>query len=167
MIPILSIVGKTNSGKTTLLEKLIPALSQRGYRIGALKHDAHRFEIDHEGKDSWRLTAAGAVTTVIASSQKIGMVRMINEEIPLDELARTYFPDVDLVLTEGYKRSDKPKIEVVREGIMLCGPQDNLIAIAARDDHPLPEFALDRPRFPANDGVEIASFIEERFLRSS
>jgi molybdopterin-guanine dinucleotide biosynthesis protein B len=74
MIPIVSIVGKSDSGKTTLLEKLVAELKSRGFRVGTIKHDAHSFEIDHEGKDSWRHKKAGASVSIISSAEKIGMV---------------------------------------------------------------------------------------------
>lgn len=67
--PVVSIVAKSGTGKTTLLEKLIAEMKQRGFRVAAIKHDAHRFNIDHEGKDSWRLTAAGADTMLVTSPE--------------------------------------------------------------------------------------------------
>ncbi len=73
--PVVSVVAKSGTGKTTLLEKLIHEMKRRGYRVGAIKHDAHSFEIDHEGKDSWRLTHAGADTTVITSPLQTAIIR--------------------------------------------------------------------------------------------
>ena len=75
MIPIISIVGKSDSGKTTLIEKIIPELNKRGYRVATVKHDVHGFDIDIEGKDSWRHKNSGAHTVVISSPQKIAMIR--------------------------------------------------------------------------------------------
>ena len=74
MIPIVSIVGKSNSGKTTLIEKLIAELTRRGWRVATIKHNRHGFEIDHEGKDSWRHKQAGAVATVVASPRRIAVI---------------------------------------------------------------------------------------------
>ena len=112
MPPIISIVGKSDSGKTTLIEKLIRELEQRGYRIGVIKHASHGFDIDREGKASWRHKAAGAETVVVASPGSVAMVK--DEPInSLDHLA-TYFNGIDLILTEGYKNESKPKIEVFR-----------------------------------------------------
>lgn len=113
-IPVVSIVAKSGTGKTTLLEKLIAEMKCRGYKIGVIKHDAHRFDIDHEGKDSWRLTQAGADTMVISSSEKLAMVKKTSSqtELSLEETVESYFQDVDLVLTEGFKKSAMPKIEV-------------------------------------------------------
>ncbi len=72
--PLVSIVGNSGAGKTTLLEKLIAAVTQRGFRVGTIKHDVHGFEMDKPGKDSWRHKQAGAVTTLISSPKRIGMV---------------------------------------------------------------------------------------------
>ncbi|MFH0958272.1 MAG: molybdopterin-guanine dinucleotide biosynthesis protein B, partial [Pseudomonadota bacterium] len=133
MIPLISVVGKSDSGKTTLLEKLIRELTLRGYRIGSIKHDAHSFEIDKEGKDSWRHKQAGAVLTMISSPSKIAMVMDSDHDHTLDELREKFINNVDLILTEGYKRENLPKIEVFRSALrreMLCTGDDNLIAIA-------------------------------------
>nr|NIR17513.1 molybdopterin-guanine dinucleotide biosynthesis protein B [Desulfobacterales bacterium]NIW15817.1 molybdopterin-guanine dinucleotide biosynthesis protein B [Candidatus Bathyarchaeota archaeon] len=108
---IVSIVGKSGSGKTTLLEKLIPELTGMGLKVGTIKHDVHGFEIDHPGKDSWRHKQAGSRITIISSPQRIGMVMDVDHDHTLDELA-SFFSGVDIILTEGYKRENKPKIEI-------------------------------------------------------
>ncbi len=110
-IPVYSIVAFSNTGKTTLLEKLIPELKARGLRAAVIKHDAHEFEIDRPGKDSWRLTQAGAVVTVVASATKAAV--MENRFIPIDELIAR-ITDVDIILTEGYKHGPWPKIALQR-----------------------------------------------------
>lgn len=167
-VPVVSVVAKSGTGKTTLLEKLIRDLTERGYRVGALKHDAHRFEMDHEGKDSWRLTHAGAATTVITSPEKIAMIRMNRDrqEPPLEETIQTLFADMDIVLTEGFKKSSMPKIEVnrsARSDKLLCrGEEHDPTLIAVASDAPL---ELDVPVFDLNDAAGICDFIEERFLR--
>ena len=108
--PIISIVGASGAGKTTLLEKLIPALSRRGYKTGTIKHDIHGFEIDRPGKDSWRHKHAGASSTIISSPFQIGMVMDVDHDHGLDELA-PFLANVDVILTEGYKREYKAKFE--------------------------------------------------------
>src|SRR3989339_633444 len=128
MTNIISVVGKTNSGKTTLIEKIIPELKKRGYTVGAIKHDVHHFEIDYEGKDTFRMTKAGADMVVIASGEKMAMVKNISN-LSLDKIAEWLFPDVDIVITEGYKKQNKPKIEVTRNGELICSKKDNLIAV--------------------------------------
>lgn len=165
--PVVSIVAKSGTGKTTLLEKLIAEMKFRGYRVGAVKHDAHSFSIDHEGKDSWRLTQAGADTMLITSPAQIAMVKKNtrDEEIPLAESIATYFGDVDIVLTEGFKRSTMPKIEVhrrERSQTLLCRGQEqdpSLFAVAS--DVPL---ELDVPVFDINDAKGLCDLIESRFL---
>jgi len=103
MVPVLSIVGKSDSGKTTLIEKLIPELKHRGYRVGTIKHDAHRFEMDHEGKDTYRHFHAGADTVLISSAEKMAMQKqygMFTLNSPIDEdtavlLATEYEVELD------------------------------------------------------------------------
>ena len=112
MAPIICIVGRSQTGKTTLIEKLIPVLKGRGYRIGTIKHSHHIFDFDKTGKDSWRHKDAGAETVIIASPGKIAMIKN-DHEGTLDSL-QNFFADLDLVITEGYKGEQKPKIEVVR-----------------------------------------------------
>lgn len=110
---IVLIVGKSKSGKTTLIEKLIPELNSRGLRVGTVKHAHHGFEIDHTGKDSFRHREAGAEIVALSSKDKIAIQMIIQKEMPLNEIIQTYFPDdLDLVLVEGYKDEQGLKIEV-------------------------------------------------------
>jgi len=162
MIPIVSIVGKSNSGKTTLIEKLIAELTGRGWRVATIKHNRHGFEIDHEGKDSWRHRRAGAVTTVLASPAQIAVIEDARKDYELSEIAETFIHDADVILAEGYKGNPHPKIEVFRTDLrreLLCGPGDNLFALAG--DRPIPAEA---PCFDRNDTKGIADLIEKRFL---
>ncbi len=166
MIPIVSIVGKSDSGKTTLLEKLVKQLTFRGYRIGTIKHDAHSFEIDHEGKDSWRHKQAGAAVTIISSPAKLALVTDTGHDHTLSEIRALYMRGVDLIMTEGYKRESHPKIEVFRQEMhrqLLCTDDDNLIAIAGN-----PSAApVDVPVFDLNDIQPLCDFIEQRFLKGA
>jgi len=145
--PIVPFVGKSGSGKTTFLEKLIPALVARGLRIGLVKHDVHGFELDQPGKDTWRLRRAGAVRVAISSPQQFALLGQVDEELPLVELAARYLSDVDLVLAEGYKRSSLPKVEVCRaerSGEMLCTPNELLAVVSdVHLDLPCPQFGMD------------------------
>jgi len=160
-----SFVAKSGTGKTTLLEKVIAELKGRGYRIGVIKHDAHRFDIDHPGKDSHRLTAAGADTMLISSPEKLAIVRQHAESPPIEELIATYFGDVDLILTEGFKKSGLPKIEVhrrERSATLLCrGEQYDSSLLAVASDEPLD---LDVPVLDLNNPVQVADFVERAFL---
>lgn len=162
MPPIVSIVGNSDAGKTTLLEKLVPELTARGYRVGTIKHDVHGFDIDHEGKDSWRHKRAGARTVVISSPKKVAIVKDAETEETLDSLGAKYFQDVDLILTEGYKKENKPKIEIFRSQVHetpLCRGDENLVALVSDM-----RLDLDVPRFAPDDIKGLADFVERRFL---
>ncbi|HEU4949738.1 MAG TPA: molybdopterin-guanine dinucleotide biosynthesis protein B, partial [Candidatus Deferrimicrobiaceae bacterium] len=104
-----AIVGNSGAGKTTLLERLIPVLKRKGQMVGVVKHDAHRFDIDHPGKDSHRLTAAGADTMMITSASMLAMVKRHPASPPIEDLLGRYFTDMDLVLVEGFRGSSRPK----------------------------------------------------------
>jgi len=165
MIPIVSIVGKSGSGKTTLIEKLIPELVRRVYKVATVKHDVHGFEVDREGKDSWRHKKAGAHTVVISSPLKLALIRDANHDADLTELRDQYIADVDLILSEGFKKNKYPKIEVFRPEMhrdLLCTKEDDLVAIAT--NRPLPS---DVPCFDLNDAPGLVDLIEERFLKKS
>jgi len=164
MVPIVSIVGKSDSGKTTFLEKVVKTLANRGYKVGTIKHDAHSFEIDHQGKDSWRHKQAGAAVTVISSPAKIALVADADHDHTLAELRDKFFRDVHIIVSEGYKRETHPKIEVFRSELrreLLCTTDDNLIAIAG--DPPDPPAGI--PVFDLNDPGPICNYLEDRFLR--
>lgn len=164
----LSFVAKSGTGKTTLLEKVITELKQRGYRIGVIKHDAHKFDIDHPGKDSYRLTAAGADTMLISSPEKLALVKKHSVSPPVEELLSTYFKDVDLILTEGFKKSSLPKIEVHRKersDTLLCrGEQHDATLVAVASDEALD---LDVPVLDLNNPVQVADFVEERIIHAA
>lgn len=110
-IPVLSVVGVSDSGKTTLLEKLIPLLRGKGLRLAIIKHDAHSFEMDHEGKDTWRFAKAGADVVAISSRAKTALMEY--RDLDLNAVI-SRIKDVDIILTEGYKSWNKPKIMVHR-----------------------------------------------------
>jgi len=162
---VVSFVAKSGTGKTTLLEKVIAHLKERGYRLGVIKHDAHRFDIDHPGKDSYRLTAAGADTMLISSPEKLAMVKKHAAAPSLEELLATYFNDVDLVITEGFKNGSMPKIEINRQErstTLLCrGEEHDPTLVAVASDAKL---ELDVPVLDLNDAEAVADFVEKRFL---
>ena len=113
-IPVLCFVGRSKVGKTTLLENLISALKSKGYRVATIKHH-HRagFDIDKPGKDTWRYAQAGAEQVMIVAPDKLALVKQLVEEPSLAEVVAG-IEGVDIILTEGYKQSPYPKIEVVR-----------------------------------------------------
>ena len=165
MIPILSIVGKSDSGKTTLIEKLVPELTRRGYRVATVKHDVHGFEVDREGKDSWRHKQAGAHTVVISSPNKVALIRDVEKDLTLGEIREKLIQDVDLILSEGYKKDVQPKIEVFRKEKhkeLLCTQEDHLVAVASNH-----KFDIDIPCFDLEDMKGLADFIEKKFLTST
>jgi molybdopterin-guanine dinucleotide biosynthesis protein MobB len=152
-IPVYSFVAYSGTGKTTLLEKLVAELKRRGLRVAAVKHDAHDFDIDHEGKDSWRFTRAGADVTAIISGTKAAIM----ENRPLDfEALLSKITDVDIILTEGYKHGTLPKIGIRRgaTGNPLPIPSDECIAIMSD----VPEHT-DKPCFGLEDIGGLADFI--------
>ncbi len=163
MIPIVSIVGKSDSGKTTLIEKLIPELVRRGYRVATVKHDIHGFDVDREGKDSWRHKKAGSHTVVISSPMKVAVIRDVDHDADLPELRDQYIRDVDIILTEGFKRNKQPKIEVSRKELyreLLCTPEDNLLAIASNQS-----FDVGVPCYGLDDAPGLVDLIEEKILK--
>jgi molybdopterin-guanine dinucleotide biosynthesis protein B len=162
--PIVSIVGKSDSGKTTFLEKLIDELAGRGWRLATVKHHAHGDEdVDVPGKDSWRHRQAGAAISVVASPRQVGLVRTLQRELTLDEIAAMIGDDVDLILAEGYKREGRNRIEVCRverSETLVC-ELDEVIAIVS-DNEALDPFGM--PLFGLEDADDVADFIEGRFL---
>jgi molybdopterin-guanine dinucleotide biosynthesis protein MobB len=163
-IRAISFVARSGTGKTTLLEGVIAELKHRGYRVGVIKHDAHRFNVDHPGKDSYRLTAAGADTMLISAQDKLALVKRHSAPPPMEELLAAYFSDVDIVLTEGYKTGAMPKLELHRAELgnaLLCRGEHNdpaLIAVAADS-----VLELDVPRLDLNDPAAVTDFIEQHF----
>lgn len=135
MTGIVAIVGGTDSGKTTLIEKLIPLLKRRGYKVGVIKHIMHEMVFDQSGKDSWRHAKAGADTVVVDADTNIVMFKAVPPDTGggdrLREHVMKYFSDMDIVLAEGYKKHNLVKIEVYREnGVTgpVCLGDDNLAA---------------------------------------
>ncbi len=157
----ISFVAKSGTGKTTLVEQVIADLSSRGWQVGALKHGAHRFNIDHPGKDSYRFTDAGAATTLITSPDKLALVKKHQAEPPMAELLEHYFADMDIVLVEGFKASGLPKIEVYREGhsrelLSRTVLGDGELLAVATDA----SLDLDVPLLDLNRPSDVADFVE-------
>jgi len=154
---VISIIGKSGSGKTTLIERLIPVLKDLNYRVGTVKHDAHNFEVDKVGKDSWRHKNAGAAITLVSSAKKVAIFTDTEEGETLESLCGKYINGIDIVLTEGFRMSIYPKIEVNRTGNcndLLCGTENNLLAIVS-------DYEFDRgvPVIKPDNIAEIAAII--------
>lgn len=146
MPAIVAIIGNSNSGKTTLIEKLIPELKGRGYRVATIKHTPHGMTLGDQGKDSWRHLQAGSAAAIIASPTQIVLIKPVAPDVSLDEIARLFGANYDIILAEGFKQASAPKIEVHRkESGPLLNDIKRLIAIVT--DEPLEtrtrQFSLD------------------------
>ncbi|MDL2329774.1 molybdopterin-guanine dinucleotide biosynthesis protein B [Desulfosarcina sp. OttesenSCG-928-A07] len=160
MPPVVSIVGKSESGKTTLIEKLIPVLKNRGLRIGVVKHAHHGFDLEPKGKDSDRHQAAGAEVVMVASPDRIAMVQKMENPRLYDLIP--FFNDVDLVISEGFKADSAPKMEIFRperHAQPACLGDETLVAMIS-------DAAIDPgvPLFSTTDIEGISNFIITRFL---
>ena len=132
-VPCICIAGFSGAGKTGVTVALVTALRQKGLRVGTIKHDVHGFEMDHPGKDSWRHKQAGALTTIISSPHQIGMVRDVDYDHQPHELL-PLFSGMDIVLIEGFKRANLPKIEVHRpenKNMPACKDDPLLLAVVS------------------------------------
>lgn len=153
------VVGWKNSGKTGLMERLVAEFVARGLRVSTLKHAHHTFDVDQEGKDSYRHRIAGATQVLLASRNRWALMHELRdeEEVSLDALLRQ-LAEVDLVLVEGYKRDRHPKIEAHRTetGQPLIASDDPTVRAIASDSGAVVE---GRPTFDLNDTGAIADFI--------
>jgi molybdopterin-guanine dinucleotide biosynthesis protein MobB len=163
MHSIISIVGKSGSGKTTLLEGLIAELKQRGHKVAIIKHSHHADVLDSANKDTWRLTQAGSEFSAINSLDNLAIYRRTEHYFDPEEISNFILWDYDIILTEGFKSSGYPKIEVHRkaQGKDLVTDPQQLLAVIT--DEPL---AVDVPQFSQNEVPEIADLIENTLLAS-
>ncbi|MFC1931008.1 molybdopterin-guanine dinucleotide biosynthesis protein B [Chloroflexota bacterium] len=161
MPPIISIVGKSDSGKTTLLEDLITQLKQRGYKTAVIKHSAEDVELDVVNKDSWRFSQAGSVVSAISTTSKLAVFKNLERDLEPQELSQLIWSDCDLILTEGFKQSHHPKIEVHRkeQSKELLSPSEQLIAVVT--DEPL---EIGVPQFSKDEVARIVDLIESKLL---
>lgn len=158
---LISIVGHSGAGKTTLVEKLVRELTRRGLRVATIKHAHHKVELDTPGKDSYRYKQAGAMMSLLLTRDALQLVADAGEEREPEQLVRRFMGEADCVLVEGFSDGPGPKIEVLRRACdrpPRCSIEDGVIAVVTDMDeiHPeLPHFALD-------DIAAIASFILQR-----
>jgi len=160
--PIVCIVSAvSNTGKTTLTEKLIGEIVRRGYKVGAVKSDAHGFAIDVPGKDSWRFGQAGAKAVAIVGPNQYALIQATNQKKDLDEIVAS-MEGIDIALVEGFKLAGKQKIEVVRKekGTRTVSSPDELIAVVSD----VTEGSFSVPSFQLDDYEKIAEFIINKFL---
>ena len=162
---VVGFAGYSNSGKTTLVESLIPALKLRGLRVSVVKHAHHNFDIDHPGKDTWRHREAGAFEVVVASDRRMALMREFERptELSVHHLLSELWDGVDWVLVEGFKSSNLLKVEVWRSssGKPARYPDDDfIVAIATDSPGALPEETL-RPVLDINDPDAVAQWLVE------
>ncbi len=174
---IISITGRSGSGKTTFLEKLIPYLKRKGYSIGVMKHAHCGVDMDKKGKDSWRHKNAGAAATLVISPGLISMVKDYKEPDTIEhdpsyniesttiESVKHYLSDMDLVIVEGFKYALLPKLEIFRVGAGHDSPlflgDKNLVAFISDSD-----YYTTVPRFGLDDVQTVADFIEKKYILS-
>jgi len=162
--PIVCFVGRSNSGKTTLIERLILELTETGYRVATIKHAGHGFDLDTEGKDSWRHKRAGASQVVVLSKGSLAMFTDVSEELPVQEIRDRFINnDIDLIIAEGWKSEGFPKVVVVREELREVDVSlEGLIAIAS-----IKPINVDVPWFDRDDVQGLAKVIITRFPRQT
>ena len=112
-VTIISIVGQKNAGKTTLLKDLIPKLKEQGYRVGTLKYNIRKFDIDHEGKDTYKYSNSGADSVAISTQSEFVVMKKTASPLTLNEIIEAHFNDVDVVLVEGYREDCYPRIRII------------------------------------------------------
>ena len=163
--PVLAIVGFSNSGKTTLMEKLIAALSAEGLNVCTIKHSHHQPDMDTPGKDSWRHKHAGAKGSLLVGPEQLLMVADIQQPLTPQEMANAYFPDADLVLVEGYASMPCPKIEVVRaeRSTDLRCELSELLAVVTD----IQDLDVSVPQLDLNNTQQITIFILDWLKRDS
>jgi molybdopterin-guanine dinucleotide biosynthesis protein B len=161
MPPIVSIVGKSKSGKTTLIEKLIRELKSRGYRVATIKHSPQESDFDETGKDSWRHIQAGSEATAVSSVDKIVIIKPTIQEAAINEVVNLLGEDYDIILAEGFKQGSAPKIEVYRKdsGALIEGLK-KLIAVVT--DEPMETRIR---QFSPEDIGALVDLLEKGFIK--
>ncbi|MGE5590639.1 MAG: molybdopterin-guanine dinucleotide biosynthesis protein B [Bacillota bacterium] len=157
--PVILLVGWSGSGKTTLMEKLVAEVAGRGLRVATVKHDAHGFEMDHPGKDTWRHRRAGAVATAISSPTGFALVEQRTQERPLEDIL-PLLVGADIILVEGYKNLPYPKLEVIgTDGRQEPACLDDPLLFAVAGDTPR---RLGVPCLSRDDAAGIARLVLQR-----
>lgn len=156
------VAASSNSGKTTLIEKVLIVLRRRGLRVAVIKHASTGFDLDKQGKDSWRFAQAGADSVILSGPGKMALLRKVEGELSVEDLWRLA-GNVDVVLSEGFKKSVKNKIEVFRHGASadrpLCMDDSSFLALASDR-----RFNVSIPQFDINDAEGVAEFIVQKSL---
>ncbi|MBI5845325.1 MAG: molybdopterin-guanine dinucleotide biosynthesis protein B [Deltaproteobacteria bacterium] len=159
--PMVSVAGFSNSGKTTLISRLIALFAARGLKVAAIKHARHGFHMDHPGKDTQKHRQAGAYGVLVAAQGQIAVIRDVPEEPSPVELAALYFPDADLVFVEGYKSARIPRmvIALCPEDFQAFENDTDVMALVGCPPSPTP-----LPVFDRDDVSAIANFLQKHLL---
>lgn len=160
--PVVTIIGRSNSGKTTLIERLTEYFSRKGMKVAIIKHMKHDFEMDHEGKDTYRYRKSGAVISSITNDKSIAILADLPPGMTPLSAAKNLFAHADMIFIEGHKERPGPKIEVVgdtKEPYLFESGCEQICAVVTdrKIDTGLPVFPRDSIR-------DIADFIEEHFM---
>ncbi len=151
------LAASSNSGKTTLIEKIVQILKSRGLRVAVIKHASAGFELDKPGKDSWRFQQAGADAVVLVGPERMALMKRIENE-PASQEIEKLVPDSDIIIHEGFKKVATNKIEVFRRGVSgdrpLCMSDNSYLALVSDSD-----FDVSIPRFDLNDANGVAEFL--------
>jgi molybdopterin-guanine dinucleotide biosynthesis protein B len=156
--PVFIFVGHSNAGKTTFVEKLIPALIRSGKRVATIKHAHHKVELDTVSKDSWRYKQAGAVMSMLVTAAALQLVADADERAEPGELAERFLGEADVVIAEGFSHARGPKIEVLRRAQgkgPRCAVGDGLVALVTD----CPEIYPELPHFDLEDAEGVAAFL--------
>jgi len=161
MLPVVSIVGQGKSGKTTMIEKLIPEFKSRGYRVATVKHTHQDLELDTPGKDSWRYAQAGSDAVFISTPKNLALIESLEQDASIKDIVRLMGADFDILIVEGFHDAHVPKIEVHRKETgkeLRCKPEELRALVTDQ------RFDIDLPQFKLNDAPGIADFIEAKIV---
>ncbi len=170
-VPVVSIVGKSGAGKTTLIERLIAEFKKRGYKIATVKHSQGNIaEMDQSGKDSWRLARAGSDAVCLSSPDRIVLFRNLDRDLDVKEIVPIVGSEFDLILAEGFRAGKAPKIEVHSRGLgddLLCYPEQLSAIVTDSSPDTLIASGCKQPVFRRDDIAAIADFIEKNFVMTT
>jgi molybdopterin-guanine dinucleotide biosynthesis protein MobB len=158
-LKIFAIVGRSNSGKTRLILRLISELKSRGFSVGIVKHCGHSFSLDHAGKDSWKFMQSGTEGVVLVSPDRLAVIKRHDEQMGLSQAAKEFFPDTDFVLVEGGRKDRSlKKIEILNDEASgeIQSPADELVAVVSGQ-----KMQTNKPEFSLDQIKEIVDFLEK------
>ncbi len=157
---IITVTGRSGSGKTTLIEKLVKEYSASGRTVSVIKSMRHEFEVDREGKDTWRYRSAGAASALITNGRRIALMADIGDHETPIALAEKYMSAYDIVIIEGYKEGDTPKIEVIGDSVEppLFESDSNIIMVVSDR-----EFKTTLPLYKRDDVKRVMECVERIF----